>query len=155
MTGWGMTSETTENNFGFLFADTARLMRKQFAQRARNVNLTGAQWRVLAYLSRMPGVKQATLADLLEVEPITLTRLLDRMEATGLVRRDIDPHDRRVRNIYATEKATPLMEELRAISLRFQADIFDGIPEAELQAAMATIARIRTKMLDVSTDCDP
>lgn len=141
-------AKITEENFSFLIGDTVRLMRKRFAVRARNVNLTSAQWRVLSYVLRRPGINQATLADFLDVEPITLTRLLDRMETAGIVRREIDPNDRRARNIYMTDQAEPLMEELRAINVIFQRDIFAGISDQDMNTARAVISAIRNNLLE-------
>lgn len=150
-----MTSEPLEPNFGFLLSDTARLMRKRFAQRARAVNSTGPQWRVLAYLARMPGVNQATLAEFLEVEPITLTRLIDRMEAAGWVRREVDPNDRRARNLYMTDKAAPVMEELRKVSVTLLADAFAGVTEQDLQVAFAVLSKIRGNLSDLGSEGEP
>lgn len=147
-----MTSGTTEQNFGFLLSDTARLMRKRFAQRARDLNMTGAQWRVLLFLARLPGANQATLADFLEVEPITLTRLVDRMEAAGLIRREIDPNDRRARNLYMTDKAIPVMEELRKISASFLQDLFAGIADRDFEIARAVLSRIRSNLSETGTE---
>ena len=86
-----------DRNLGFLLHDVARLMRKRFEQNARDLGLTRSQCQVLAHLARNDGIHQGTLAELLEVEPITLTRIVDRLEEAGLVERQLHRSDRRVR----------------------------------------------------------
>ncbi len=98
--------------FGFLLHDTARLLRRDFERRSKSTGLTRAQWSVLAYVARNQGSNQAALADMLEIEPITLVRLLDKLEAAGLVERRPDPADRRVRRLYLTEATGPLLAQL-------------------------------------------
>src|SRR5207302_9486649 len=90
-----MTRHELDSSFGFLLHDIARLMRKRFDQRARNLNLTRAQWQVVAHLARHEGINQAGLAEIIEIEPITLGRLIDRMEEAGWVERRPNPSDRR------------------------------------------------------------
>ena len=77
--------ESPDRNVSFLLHDVARLMRKRFEQNARSLKLTRSQYQVLAHLSRNDGIQQGSLAELIEVEPITLTRILDRLEEAGLV----------------------------------------------------------------------
>ncbi len=86
-----------ERSFGFLLYDSARLLRRDFDRRARAIGLTRAQWSVLSHLVRYGGVNQAALADLMEIQPITLVRLLDRLEEAGWIVRQADPNDRRSR----------------------------------------------------------
>src|SRR5882672_3339347 len=97
-------------SFGFLLHDIARLMRKRFDQRARGLGLTRAQWQVLAHLARHEGINQAGLAEILEIEPITLGRLVDRMADSGWLERRADPNDRRARLLYLTAKARPVFD---------------------------------------------
>src|SRR4051795_5270962 len=86
----------SEPTLGFLVHDVARLLRKRLEQRARaaGIALTRAQWQTLAYLARSEGMNQASLAQLLDIEPITLVRLIDRLEAIGLGGRRAAPRDR-------------------------------------------------------------
>ncbi|HVO04652.1 MAG TPA: MarR family transcriptional regulator [Candidatus Cybelea sp.] len=105
-----------EPTFGFLLHDTARLMRRDFERRSKSSGLTRAQWAVLANLERTEGTSQAALADVLDIEPITLVRLIDRLEAAGWVERRPDPVDRRVRRLYLTETAKPLMEQFHRLA---------------------------------------
>jgi len=102
--------------FGFLLHETARLMRRDFERRSRTSGLTRAQWAVLANLERTEGTSQAALADVLDIEPITLVRLIDRLESAGWVERRPDPDDRRVRRLYLTATARPLMEQFHELA---------------------------------------
>jgi len=94
--------ENLERNFGFLVNDVARLLRTTFDRRVRALGLTRSQWWVLNHLFRQDGVTQSDLAEILDIEKATLGRLLDRMEAKNLVRRETDQHDRRAKRIYLT-----------------------------------------------------
>ena len=93
------------DSLGFLISDVSRLMRRRFDERARQLGATRAQWRTLTMLSRNEGLNQGALADLLEVEPITLCRMIDRLEESGLVERRRDPADRRAWQLFLTEKS--------------------------------------------------
>src|SRR3954451_7591706 len=107
-----LTMSAPRPTTGFLLHDVARLLRKRFEQRSRDYGLTRSQWQVLAYLATNEGIHQGALADLLDIEPITLVRLLDRMEERGLVERRRHPSDRRLRLLHLTEAAHPLLKIL-------------------------------------------
>ena len=83
-----------KDSIGFLISDVSRLLRRRFDERARLIGVTRPQWRALTALSRQEGMQQGALAELLEVEPITLCRMVDRLEEAGLVERRRDPADR-------------------------------------------------------------
>ena len=138
--------DATEQNFGFLLSDSARLLRRNFDRRARQLNLNRAQWSVLARLARHEGVKQTELADILEVSPITLARQIDRLEAGGWVRRQPDPKDRRANRLHLTDKAGPMLEELRARGQESRADALQGLNESERQQLTQLLARIRENL---------
>src|SRR5574338_946906 len=110
--------DTHEPNLslGALLNDVTRLMRKRCDQRAKNLGLTRAQYFLLAKLSRCEGINQVGLADLMEVEPISLARLVDRMEAAGWLERRADPADRRARRLFLTAKSRPMIEKMRVIA---------------------------------------
>jgi len=98
---------------GFLLHDVSRLLRKNFKRRGlKDMAFTQTHLRVLAHLSRNEGSNQAALADILEIQPITLTRLLDRLEEAGLVERRRDPDDRRAQRLFLTAAAAPIMDQL-------------------------------------------
>jgi DNA-binding MarR family transcriptional regulator len=133
---------TAKDTIGFLMNDAARLMRRDFERRARSLGLTRAQWQALFHLARNEGCNQATLADLLDVEPITLARVIDRLEASGLVERRPDPGDRRARLLFLGERAHPLLEELRSLGAETREVALAGISEDERHQ----LSRLLTKM---------
>ena len=118
-------------------------MRRDFDRRATALGTTRAQWRVLARLARQGGLRQVDLADALDVEPITLCRMVDRLEEAGLVERRKDEKDRRAWRIHLTEKAGEVIQELQALSAEFYADALEGISEAEQTVVADVLARIR------------
>ena len=119
-----------DRGFGFLINDVGRLLRRNFNRRVQALGLTQAQWRAVAYLSRNEGVTQVELADLLEIQPITLTRLLDRMEAAGWVQRRNHPLDRRAVQLYLTPKSEPILEQMQEFATETIAVAVTGLPAA-------------------------
>jgi DNA-binding MarR family transcriptional regulator len=95
-----------------LIYDVARMARTHFDQRARANGMTRAQWVILARLERQSGISQNEMATICEVEPITVGRLIDRLEARGLVERRPDPTDRRIRRLHLTPAAQPVLDEI-------------------------------------------
>ena len=135
------------DGIGFLISDVSRLMRRRFDERARLIGVTRAQWRALTMLSRQEGLTQGRLADLLEVEPITLCRMIDRLEEAGHVERRRDPADRRAWNIFLTDRSRPLLDQLRTLGDEVIGAALDGIdPPARVQLT-ATLDRIRENLL--------
>jgi MarR family transcriptional regulator, transcriptional regulator for hemolysin len=108
---------TGEINVDFLFAlfEVQRVLRLYADKEARRYGLTRAQWAVLAKLERTEGLKQTEIADLMEMQPITLTRLIDKLCDAGLIERRSDETDRRVNRLYLTEAARPLMAKLAVL----------------------------------------
>jgi len=127
----------------FEIAETAHAMRKAFDRRAIGLGVTRAQWKVLFRLTRQPGMRQIELADLLDVEPITLTRIIDRLQEAGLVERSSDPSDRRVWRLHVTAKAQPLVEKLRAIADEMAAETFSGVDPSEIEITRRVLERLR------------
>ena len=129
-----------------MLSDTARLMRRSFDERARRIGVTRSQWQVLILLKRVEGINQGGLAELLEVEPITLCRMVDRLQEGELVERRRDPADRRAWRLFLSEKARGLLEELRPVAEEMLNVALDGISEADQMALMATLDRIRQNL---------
>jgi DNA-binding MarR family transcriptional regulator len=125
--------------------ETAHALRKAFTRRAATLGVTGAQWKVLFKLSLKPGMRQVELADLLDIEPITLTRILDRLQEAGLIERSSDPADRRAWRLHVTAKAKPLVEKLRAIADEMTADAFAGIDPKDVQKTRQVLALVRER----------
>ena len=140
-----------ERNFGFLLHDVARLMRKRFEQNARGLGLTRSQCSVLAHLSRHEGIQQGGLADILEIEPITLTRLLDRLEEAGLVERRAHPKDRRIRLLHLTAKAHPLIGEIFSIGAATRGEALEGVAEEERERLFAILSSMKANLLAKAT----
>ncbi|MCC2978593.1 MarR family transcriptional regulator [Sphingomonas sp. IC4-52] len=139
------------DTFGFLLSDTARMLRKRFDERARQHGATRAQWKALSGISRNEGINQGNLADLLEVEPITLCRLIDRMEESGLVERRRDPNDRRAWQLFLTEKAGPVLEELHATADELMTQALLGISEPQIEMMTGLLNRIRNNLCSTET----
>lgn len=116
---------------GFLVYDVARLMRRRFEQRAGRLGFTRSQWQVLVHLAKNEGIHQAGLADILDVEPISLTRILDRLAARGLIERRQHPKDRRAWLLYLTPQAHPSLAVLRHIGERTRAEALAGLADAD------------------------
>jgi MarR family transcriptional regulator, transcriptional regulator for hemolysin len=132
-----------ERSFGFLLHDIARLLRKTFDQRARSLGLSRAQWQLLVHLSRHEGINQSGLADILEIENITLGRLVDRMEEAGWVERRADPSDRRARLLFTTEKVAPVMERMRELAEATRNEALAGLSPAQRDALTDTLIQVR------------
>lgn len=133
-------------NIGFLISDVSRLMRRRFDERARRSGATGPQWRTLKILERHEGLNQGQLAELLEVEPITCCRMIDRLEEAGLVERRRDPADRRAWRIFLTDKARPVLAELHDIAGTMIETALQGLSAAERDALIASLNVIRSNM---------
>lgn len=130
----------------FEIGETARSLRRAFDQRAAGVGVTRPQWRVLARLKREPRLRQVELAERLDMEPITLCRIVDRLEEGGLVERKADPDDRRAWRLELTDKAAPLVRQLRSLARDLAAEATDGLGDAELKDLQERLAAIRANV---------
>jgi DNA-binding MarR family transcriptional regulator len=134
------------DSIGFLINDTARLFRRMFDGNIRDLGMTSLQWRTVARLKRDPGMRQSELADLLEVEPITLSRMIDRLAESGMVCRKPDPNDRRAWNLYLTDKAEPLMAQLQREADAVQELALTGLSEDERALLGELVERMRLNL---------
>jgi len=125
--------DLTMQTLGFLMHDVARMHRKRFEQRARaaQLELTRAHYSVLAHLARHEGCNQSFLAQVLEVEPITLMKQLDRLEELALIERRPAPSDRRTRHLFLTDAARPVLERIHAIGADVRQEMLAGISPAD------------------------
>jgi MarR family transcriptional regulator for hemolysin len=135
-----------DSNFAFCVAETAQALRRAFDRRAAALGVTRAQWRVLARLGREDGLRQVALADALDVEPITLCRMIDRLSDAGLVERRRDDEDRRAWRIHLTAKAGPVLESLRTLGQAFLDDVLEGVPDEEQKIVLNALARVRANI---------
>jgi DNA-binding MarR family transcriptional regulator len=131
---------------GFLLHDVARLLRKRFEQHARGFGLTRSQWQVLAYLSQNEGINQSGLAELLDVQPITLARLIDKLEDMQLVERRPDPKDRRVWLLRLTPAAHSKLVQARKLGDVTRGEALEGVPEAERRRFLATLQALKDNL---------
>ena len=129
-------------SLGFLLHDATRAIRRRFEARATELGLSSAQWRCLVHLMREGSSPQARLAELMEIEPISVSRLLDRMQDGGWITRETDPADRRVRLVTATPKTCAAFSEARKIADAIYADALAGLPPGARETLMATLRRI-------------
>lgn len=141
-----------KQTLGFLLHDVARLLRKRFEQRGRHLGLTRAQWQVLAHVARHEGIHQQALAEILEVEPITLVRHIDRIEAAGLVERRQHAKDRRVRLLYLTPAAHPILDDMREVGQATREDALDGIGEGDREKLTQILLAMRGNLIAASSD---
>jgi MarR family transcriptional regulator for hemolysin len=136
------------SNVDFLFAlfETQRLMRLYADKEARRYGLTRAQWGVLAKLERTEGLKQAEIADLMEIQPITLTRLIDKLCDLDLIERRSDDSDRRVNRLYLTEAARPLMLKLAALRQELTQTALAGLSTADTHLLVAQLETVKNNV---------
>ena len=127
----------------FEIAETAHALRKAFDRRACGMGVTRAQWKVLFRLERQPGLRQIELADMLDIEPITLSRIVDRLEEAELVERLADPADRRAWRLHVTARAQPLIVKLRGVADQMISEAFAGIELKDIEITRQVLGRVR------------
>lgn len=135
------------SSLGFLLHDVARLLRKRFEQRARSLGLTRAQWQVLVHLAKNEGIHQSGLADILEMEPITLLRILDKLEARGLIERRRHATDRRIWLLYLNEAAHPLLEILFGFGDTTRGEMLVGVGEADQERLFELLTAMKGNLV--------
>lgn len=134
------------DNLGQVLSDVSRLLRRAFDERARGIGVTRPQWQVLTILARHEGINQGGLAELLDVEPITLCRMVDRLQEAGLVERRPDPADRRAWLLFMAEKSRGLLDELRPLGLNLFDEAMTGLTSPERDALLNMLERIRNNL---------
>lgn len=135
-----------KDNLGSVLADVSRLMRRSFDARARDIGVTRPQWQVLSVLVRNEGINQGGLAEILEVEPITVCRMVDRLQDAELVERRPDPSDRRSWRLFLTVKAQDMLGHLRPLADDMLEQALDGVDPVDRGQLMATLDRIRLNL---------
>lgn len=124
------------DGFGLLLHDAARLLRRRFEARGGEYGLSSAQWRLLVKLVREGRAAQSRLAELLEIEPISVSLLLDRMEQGGWVERQPDPADRRIRIVVPTDKAIEAFQAVKAVAADVYDEAMEGLSPGERASLM-------------------
>jgi DNA-binding MarR family transcriptional regulator len=133
-------------SFGFLLRDVSRLYVRRFEQRAAALGLTLPQCRALVYLALNEGLSQARLAELTDVEPMTLVRILDRMASDGWLERRVDPADRRARCIYLKAKAKPLVDDIWKLADLTREEAFLGVPKRQASVLIGLLDQVRSNL---------
>jgi MarR family transcriptional regulator for hemolysin len=141
-----MFREDLSRNFGFILNDVARLMRTTFDRRVKALGFTRSQWWVLTHLFRQDGVTQSELAVVLEVEKASLGRLLDRLEAKGLIRREGHASDRRAKRVYLTREVEPMIKVMRAAAADLRREALAGIAGADQDRFVDTLLAIKANL---------
>ncbi len=136
----------SEENIAVLLSDVSRMLRRGFDERARTIGVTRPQWRLLSSLLRHEGINQGGLAEMMEVEPITLCRMVDRLQQADLIERRRDPSDRRVWRLYLTPKAHSLSRELRPLAEDFLRDAMSGLSSQQLQSLEEGLSQVRQNL---------
>ncbi len=141
-----MFNDDPDANIGFLLHDVSRLLRMRFDRRARALGLTRAQWRVMAHLAPRQGINQSSLAEILEVENITLGRHIDRLEDTDWVERRRDPNDRRAWCLFLTEKSRPVLDQMEVLATETQAEAMANLSENERGRLLELLLTMKRSM---------
>ena len=129
-----------------LINDLARLLRTRADARARAFGMTRAQWMILVRLEAHPGMTQNELAALIEVEPITVARLVDRLETRGFVQRRADPSDRRIWRLHLTSEAVPMLKEIAKVRRELTENLVVDMPAKELECALNCLLKMKDNL---------
>ncbi len=141
--------EALQPQIGAKLHDVARLIRRRFERRAREAGLTitRQQARALLYIGRNEGLSQAAVATMLDIEPIALVRMLDRLHEEGLVERRLHPTDRRVRTLWLTPLAWTVVDRILAINAEIRAEACAGLSPASVRALLQTLDHMKANLL--------
>lgn len=135
-----------DRSIGFLLADVSRLLRTDFDRRVRALGMTQAQWRAIAHIARDEGINQSTLAERLEVQPITIARLIDRMQSAGWVERQPDATDRRASLLFLTAKSRPVLEKMQTHADQALKAAMHGVSAADEKTLIATLEQMKLNL---------
>src|SRR6202045_1536253 len=141
-----MLQPSRNREFGFILNDVARLLRTYADYRAAQFGMTRAQWAVLVRLDRAEGLNQSELAEMLDLQPISLTRLLDGLAESGLIERRPDPDDRRAKRLFLTPAARPLLERLTELGEDLMATALAGLEPSEIAALLGSLTAVKENL---------
>jgi MarR family transcriptional regulator for hemolysin len=133
----------------FLINDVGRMIRTYADQEVRRFGMTRAQWAVLSRLERNQGLKQSELAEMLDLKPISLTRLVDRLCDAQLIERRPDPNDRRVKRLFLTPAAKPLVDRLDVLGKEVMEAVLSGVPLAQIDTMLTDLGAVRDNLRDL------
>src|SRR5580704_7538696 len=138
--------EVKPPTLAFLLHDVARLLKKRLEQNSGGSGLTRSQWQILAYLAQNEGINQKGLVELLEIEPITLGRIVDKLEALGLIERHPHPTDRRTWLLHLVEAARPKLEQIRELGDVTHREALAGVAEADRQHLLKMLQALKENL---------
>jgi len=141
-----MPSSSPQREFAFILNDVARLLRTYADFKAAQFGITRAQWAVLVRLDRHEGLNQSELAETLDLQPITLTRLLDKLSDSGLIERRPDPEDRRAKRLFLTPAARPLLERLGVLGEETMASALAGVDGMSIEHMVGHLAVVKENL---------
>lgn len=141
-----MLPRSLNREFAFSLNDVARMLRTYADHKASQFGITRAQWVVLVRLDRFEGLKQSELAEMLDLQPISLTRLLDRLCDSGLIERRSDPNDRRAKRLFLTPAARPLLERLGGLGDELMATALAGVDRENVEKMVAQLAIVKENL---------
>src|SRR5579872_3713623 len=141
-----MPAYSKNREFAFILNDVARLLRTYADHKAAQFGMTRAQWAVLARLDRAEGLNQSELADMLDLQPITLTRLLDKLADSGLIERRPDPDDRRAKRLFLTAAARPLLTQLTTLGEETMAATLAGLSPRDVEQMTARLGTVKDNL---------
>jgi len=141
-----MPPPSPNREFAFILNDVARLLRTYADYKASQFGITRAQWAVLVRVDRAEGLNQSELAEILDLQPITLTRLLDKLCDSGLIERRPDPADRRVKRLFLMPAARPLLEQLSGLGEETMADALAGVGGDSIQHMVSDLAVVKENL---------
>jgi len=141
-----MRSQPMKREFAFTIMDVARLLKTYADQRGRQFGISRAQWAVLVRIDRNEGLKQSELADMLDLQPITLTRLLDRLADNGLIERRADPNDRRANRLHLKPAAKPLLGRLADLGDDMMETVLDGISSTAIERMLKELNTVKDNL---------
>lgn len=135
-----------EREFAFQIMDVARLLKTYADQRARQFGISKAQWTVLVRIDRQEGLKQSELAEMLDLQPISLTRVLDRLAENGLIERRADPNDRRANRLYLTPAARPMLDHLSVLATDMMKTVLEGLDAATIDRTLRDLGLVKDNL---------
>ncbi len=141
-----MPPPSVNREFAFILNDVARLLRTHADHKAAQFGMTRAQWAVLVRLDRCEGLNQSELAELLDLQPITLTRLLDKLCDSGLIERRPDPGDRRAKRLFLTAAARPVLERLSVLGEETMANTLEGVDRESVEQMVSKLAVVKDNL---------
>ena len=147
--------KTPDQSFAYNMHDVTCLFRKHFDRRAIRFALTRAQWRALKSIRRREGLSQAELAEFLEMEPIAIGRVLDRLAAAGFVERRADPNDRRRWCLHLTSRAHAVTDDMEVLASELRHEALDGVNPADFEVFERVLAKIRSNLAAIDSTPEP